>query len=187
MRFVAGAFIVRSAWQGDDSSVTEYYTAKRAQGVVLLVAITAQAAGCSCATGRTRRVPAEGRASQRGDVMVTNHPQLAGGSHLPDITVITPVFEAGSIVFYVASRGQGLTTPTMHVPASHGPSAPLCGQRRRAAREARAARAVPDGVAGSGPPAGTGGADMQPRRADALGAQGIMRTWAASPPAACRP
>lgn len=27
-----------------------------------------------------------------GDVLVSNHPQIAGGSHLPDITVITPVF-----------------------------------------------------------------------------------------------
>jgi len=27
-----------------------------------------------------------------GEVLVSNHPQLAGGSHLPDITVITPVF-----------------------------------------------------------------------------------------------
>lgn len=40
-----------------------------------------------------------------GDVLVSNHPQLAGGSHLPDITVITPVFEDGRIVFFVASRG----------------------------------------------------------------------------------
>ena len=40
-----------------------------------------------------------------GDVLVTNHPQLAGGSHLPDITVVTPVFRDGAIVFYVASRG----------------------------------------------------------------------------------
>ena len=39
-----------------------------------------------------------------GDVIVTNHPQ-AGGTHLPDITVITPVFSNGSPVFYVASRG----------------------------------------------------------------------------------
>ncbi|KAI9209509.1 Hydantoinase B/oxoprolinase-domain-containing protein [Polychytrium aggregatum] len=39
-----------------------------------------------------------------GDVLVTNHP-AAGGSHLPDITVITPVFEDGRIVFFVASRG----------------------------------------------------------------------------------
>jgi 5-oxoprolinase (ATP-hydrolysing) len=40
-----------------------------------------------------------------GDVLVSNHPQLAGGSHLPDITVITPVFAGGEIVFFVASRG----------------------------------------------------------------------------------
>ncbi|KAL8171102.1 hypothetical protein V2J09_022906 [Rumex salicifolius] len=39
-----------------------------------------------------------------GDVMVTNHP-CAGGSHLPDITVITPVFDNGKLVFFVASRG----------------------------------------------------------------------------------
>lgn len=42
-----------------------------------------------------------------GDVLVSNHPQLAGGSHLPDITVITPVFAKASkkIEFFVASRG----------------------------------------------------------------------------------
>ncbi|GAA0160454.1 hydrolase [Lithospermum erythrorhizon] len=39
-----------------------------------------------------------------GDVLVTNHPS-AGGSHLPDITVITPVFDNGILVFFVASRG----------------------------------------------------------------------------------
>jgi 5-oxoprolinase (ATP-hydrolysing) len=38
------------------------------------------------------------------DVLVSNHP-AAGGSHLPDITVITPVFRNGRIVFWVASRG----------------------------------------------------------------------------------
>jgi 5-oxoprolinase (ATP-hydrolysing) len=41
---------------------------------------------------------------REGDVLLTNHP-MAGGSHLPDITVITPVFENGEIVFFVASRG----------------------------------------------------------------------------------
>lgn len=46
-----------------------------------------------------------GRDLLEGDVLVSNHPQLAGGSHLPDITVITPIFHEGSIVFYVASRG----------------------------------------------------------------------------------
>ena len=39
-----------------------------------------------------------------GDLLVTNHPR-AGGSHLPDITVVTPVFRDGQIVFFVASRG----------------------------------------------------------------------------------
>jgi 5-oxoprolinase (ATP-hydrolysing) len=39
-----------------------------------------------------------------GNVIVTNHP-MAGGSHLPDITVITPVFDKGKVVFFVASRG----------------------------------------------------------------------------------
>jgi len=39
-----------------------------------------------------------------GDVLVSNHP-AAGGSHLPDITVITPVFRNGDIIFWTASRG----------------------------------------------------------------------------------
>ncbi|GAB1299490.1 5-oxoprolinase [Apodemus speciosus] len=41
-----------------------------------------------------------------GDVLLSNHPS-AGGSHLPDLTVITPVFWPGQSrpVFYVASRG----------------------------------------------------------------------------------
>ena len=30
-----------------------------------------------------------------GDVILTNHPS-AGGTHLPDLTVITPVFRSGS-------------------------------------------------------------------------------------------
>ncbi|XP_062987330.1 5-oxoprolinase [Elgaria multicarinata webbii] len=41
-----------------------------------------------------------------GDVILSNHP-CAGGSHLPDLTVITPVFWPGEAapVFFVASRG----------------------------------------------------------------------------------
>lgn len=38
-----------------------------------------------------------------GDVLVSNHPMF-GGTHLPDITVITPAFIGNRIVFYVASR-----------------------------------------------------------------------------------
>ncbi|KAK7743862.1 hypothetical protein SLS53_003881 [Cytospora paraplurivora] len=41
---------------------------------------------------------------QDGDVLLTNHPQW-GGTHLPDLTVVTPVFVDGQIAFYVASRG----------------------------------------------------------------------------------
>lgn len=39
-----------------------------------------------------------------GDVLITNHPDI-GGTHLPDITVITPSFSStGELIFYVASR-----------------------------------------------------------------------------------
>ncbi|GLV36147.1 uncharacterized protein CBL_08640 [Carabus blaptoides fortunei] len=43
---------------------------------------------------------------REGDVILSNHPS-AGGSHLPDLTVITPVFYKGvnTPVFFVASRG----------------------------------------------------------------------------------
>ncbi|KAI9676492.1 MAG: hypothetical protein M1817_000650 [Caeruleum heppii] len=40
---------------------------------------------------------------KRGDVVVSNHPEF-GGTHLPDITVITPAFSGDEIIFYVASR-----------------------------------------------------------------------------------
>ena len=35
---------------------------------------------------------------------MTNHP-TAGGTHLPDMTIITPVFIKGRAIAYVASRG----------------------------------------------------------------------------------
>jgi len=42
---------------------------------------------------------------QRGDVFVTNNP-FHGGSHLPDVTVVTPVIDdRGELIFCVASRG----------------------------------------------------------------------------------
>ncbi|HVP28039.1 MAG TPA: hydantoinase B/oxoprolinase family protein [Myxococcota bacterium] len=45
-------------------------------------------------------------ALEPGDVVATNDPS-AGGSHLPDVTVVTPVFLAGERAprFFVASRG----------------------------------------------------------------------------------
>lgn len=40
-----------------------------------------------------------------GDAFVSNDPYLAGGSHLPDINVITPVFFEGRAVFFAANIG----------------------------------------------------------------------------------
>ncbi|HTB44807.1 MAG TPA: hydantoinase B/oxoprolinase family protein, partial [Acetobacteraceae bacterium] len=60
---------------------------------------------------------------KRGDVVALNNP-FNGGTHLPDVTVITPVFdEAGSeILFFVGSRGHhadiGGTTPGSTPPGS---------------------------------------------------------------------
>ncbi len=54
----------------------------------------------------------------RGDVYALNDP-FAGGTHLPDITVVTPVFgRSGTAQFWVASRGHhadigGLTPGSM--------------------------------------------------------------------------
>lgn len=47
-----------------------------------------------------------GNGIEEGDVILTNAPK-AGGSHLPDITIITPVFdeETKKIIFFTASRG----------------------------------------------------------------------------------
>ncbi|KAK4687972.1 5-oxoprolinase (ATP-hydrolyzing), partial [Tremellales sp. Uapishka_1] len=42
-----------------------------------------------------------------GDVLLSNHPDV-GGTHLPDMTVVTPIFDPNDqekILFYVASRG----------------------------------------------------------------------------------
>lgn len=52
-----------------------------------------------------------------GQVYMTNHP-YRGGTHLPDITVITPVFDGGRIGFFLGSRAHhadigGLTPGSM--------------------------------------------------------------------------
>ncbi|MBN2581648.1 MAG: hydantoinase B/oxoprolinase family protein, partial [Planctomycetes bacterium] len=67
-------------------------------------------------------VEARGPDMKPGDVYATNDP-YHGGSHLPDVTVVTPVFSAaGRRVFFVASRGHhadiGGTTPGSMPPAS---------------------------------------------------------------------
>nr|WP_315239385.1 hydantoinase B/oxoprolinase family protein [uncultured Albidiferax sp.] len=58
---------------------------------------------------------------QPGDVYVLNDP-YHGGTHLPDVTVITPVYLDGQVSFYVGSRGHhadiGGTTPGSMPPFS---------------------------------------------------------------------
>ena len=49
-----------------------------------------------------RRV-SEQRVWQRGDVVVVNHPGF-GGSHLPDVTVVSPVFGQEGVIAFVANR-----------------------------------------------------------------------------------
>jgi 5-oxoprolinase (ATP-hydrolysing) len=54
---------------------------------------------------------------QAGDVIASNNP-FNGGTHLPDVTVITPVFDAATPVAFVANRGHhadvgGLTPGSM--------------------------------------------------------------------------
>jgi len=74
-----------------------------------------------------RQAAIDGRGSLPGDVYALNAP-YNGGTHLPDITVIMPVFEAGTPsaraepLFYVASRGHhadiGGITPGSMPPGS---------------------------------------------------------------------
>jgi 5-oxoprolinase (ATP-hydrolysing) len=65
----------------------------------------------------------DGRGIRPGDVYALNNP-YNGGTHLPDITVVMPVFDHsdGSILFYVAARGHhadiGGTTPGSMPPDS---------------------------------------------------------------------
>src|SRR3954471_6977360 len=60
-------------------------------------------------------------AMRPGDVYMLNDP-YNGGTHLPDVTVITPVFDKEEILFYVGSRGHhadiGGITPGSMPPAS---------------------------------------------------------------------
>jgi 5-oxoprolinase (ATP-hydrolysing) len=56
-----------------------------------------------------------------GDAFVMNNP-FNGGTHLPDITVITPVFDGADLIGFVANRGHhadiGGTTPGSTPPHS---------------------------------------------------------------------
>jgi 5-oxoprolinase (ATP-hydrolysing) len=69
-----------------------------------------------------RRVVADNPTMSPGDVFVANDP-YRGGSHLPDITVVTPVHDKGQILFFTASRAHhaelGGMTPGSMPPFSH--------------------------------------------------------------------
>nr|WP_320049738.1 hydantoinase B/oxoprolinase family protein [uncultured Desulfuromonas sp.] len=68
-----------------------------------------------------------------GDVLLSNHPSM-GGSHLPDMTVITPLWHDGTIVMYVANRGHhadiGGVTPGSMPPFSRMLAEEGCAIRR---------------------------------------------------------
>ncbi len=69
-------------------------------------------------------IEARGKEMKPGNVYLSNDP-YRGGSHLPDMTVISPVFSfSGNLMFYTAARGHhsdvGGTTPgSMPPSASH--------------------------------------------------------------------
>ncbi|WP_272147492.1 hydantoinase B/oxoprolinase family protein [Spirulina subsalsa] len=69
-------------------------------------------------------IAAKGDAFRPGDVYLLNNP-YNGGTHLPDVTVITPVFlESDRPAFYVASRGHhadigGITPGSMPPHSTH--------------------------------------------------------------------
>jgi 5-oxoprolinase (ATP-hydrolysing) len=73
------------------------------------------------AMGETIRSLLRERAIAPGTVYASNDPD-AGGSHLPDITVITPVFRGNDLAYFTASRGHhadvGGTTPGSMPPFS---------------------------------------------------------------------
>ncbi|HMM52569.1 MAG TPA: hydantoinase B/oxoprolinase family protein [Burkholderiaceae bacterium] len=84
-------------------------------GASVRAIIEAHAGAQACARGAAPLEP--------GDVYLLNDP-YAGGTHLPDVTVITPVFDAAGtqILFYVGSRGHhadiGGITPGSMPPGS---------------------------------------------------------------------
>jgi N-methylhydantoinase B len=58
----------------------------------------------------------------RGDAFVCNDAYLAGGTHLPDISIITPIFYGGKIKFFAACLGHHADVGGS-VPGSISPSA----------------------------------------------------------------
>jgi 5-oxoprolinase (ATP-hydrolysing) len=55
------------------------------------------------ALGECVRAVAKAVTMQPGDTIITNHPAF-GGSHLPDVTLVTPVFDGPRLIGYIANR-----------------------------------------------------------------------------------
>jgi len=55
------------------------------------------------ALGECVRAVAKAIPMEPGDTIITNHPAF-GGSHLPDVTLITPVFTEAELIGYIANR-----------------------------------------------------------------------------------
>ena len=55
------------------------------------------------ALGECVRAVAKAITMEPGDTIITNHPAF-GGSHLPDVTLITPVFDGTQLIGYIANR-----------------------------------------------------------------------------------
>lgn len=55
------------------------------------------------ALGECVRAVAKAITMEPGDTIITNHPAF-GGSHLPDVTLITPVFAETKLIGYIANR-----------------------------------------------------------------------------------
>ena len=68
---------------------------------------------------------AEAMKMRAGDVYLTNNPYRGGSHHLPDMTVVCPIFsESGKLLFFTASRGHhadigGSTPGSMPPVAAH--------------------------------------------------------------------
>ena len=53
-----------------------------------------------------KRAYQKNQSVKRGDIFINNSPN-SGGTHLPDITIISPIFsdKTEDIIFYLATRG----------------------------------------------------------------------------------
>ena len=81
-------------------------------------------------------VMAKHPAMRDGDVFVTNAP-YDGGTHLPDVTVVAPVFVEGKRRFFVAARGHHADIGGI----SPGSMPPFSQRHRRGRRAVRRHRA----------------------------------------------